>query len=54
MNTYVDKDYLVAEDTIVTYTGTSNNIDVPGNFDKIHLLRIGNSAFAELNTGSLF
>ena len=49
MNTYVDKDYLIAKDTIVTYTGTSNNIDVPGNFDKIHLLRIGNSAFAELN-----
>lgn len=50
MNTYIDKDYLIAKDTIVTYTGVSKNIDVPGKFDNIRLLRIGACAFAELNT----
>ena len=49
MNTYIDKDYLVAEDTIVSYTGTNSTVDVPGMFDKIHLSRIGNGAFSELN-----
>ena len=50
MNTYIDKDYLVAKDTIISYTGTSNIIDVPRYFAKIQPLRIGKSAFAELNT----
>ena len=49
MNTYIDNNYLIVKDTIVTCTDNSIYIDVPGEIGGIQILRIGNHAFAELN-----
>jgi len=50
MNTYIDKDYLAAHDTLISYSGNTASVDVPEILDKIRLSKIGDGAFSELTT----
>lgn len=47
MKNYMDDSFLVADNTIITYSGADRTLEVPGSFAGIELSKIGDGSFME-------